>query len=136
MSDPFVGTWKLNLTSSKFDANHQPSAGTMVFELDAAGHYLLKAEGLQKNGERVAERPQRLIPDGKEHPIPELPGLTAVCTRPDPNTIHGEARRQDGSVIGGGTYTVSADGKSLTAENFGYDTQLREFKQKTVWDRQ
>jgi hypothetical protein len=34
-----------------------------------------------------------------------------------------------------GTYVVSPDGKALTATTFGYDTQLRQFKQKTVWDR-
>ena len=28
------------------------------------------------------------------------------------------------------------DGTSLTATNFGYDTQLRQFKQQTVWERQ
>jgi hypothetical protein len=30
---------------------------------------------------------------------------------------------------------VSPDGAWLTATNFGYDTQLRQFQQRTVWDR-
>jgi len=136
MQDPFVGTWKLNPEKSKFDANHRPAGGRMVFELEAAGNYLLTAEGTKPNGEKVAERPQRFILDGKEHPIPGLPGLTAVASRPDPNTIRAEARREDGSVVGGGTYVVSADGNSLTATNFGYDSQLRQFQQSTVWDRE
>ena len=38
-------------------------------------------------------------------------------------------------IFGGGTYVVSADGKSLTATNFGWDSQLRQFEQRTVWDR-
>jgi len=135
MQDPFVGTWKLNTAQSQFDANHHPSAGTMVFELDAEGHYLMKAEGAKANGEKVAERPQRFIPDGKPHPIPDFPGLVAVATRLDANTLTGEARREDGTVVGGGTFVVSADGKSLTATNFGFDSQLRQFKQSTVWDR-
>ena len=96
----------------------------------------MKAEGLKENGEKVAERPVRFILDGKEHPIPDFPGLITVQTRPDPNTIWGEARRQDGSVVGGGTMTVSPDGRSLTAENFGYGSQLRQFKQRTVWERE
>lgn len=136
MQDLFIGTWKLNPGKSEFDANHRPASGLMVFELDAEGHYLMKAEGTKENGERVAERPQRLIPDGKEHPIPDAPGLKAVANRPDHNTIQVEARREDGSVAGGGTFVVSADEKSLTATNFGYDSQLRQFKQRTVWDRQ
>lgn len=135
MQDPFVGTWQLNVEKSEFDANHRPTAGTMVFELDAQGHYLMTARGRNAKGEEVAERPMKLIPDGNEHPVPDFPGLKSVATRPDANTMTGEARREDGSVVGGGTYVVSADGKSLTATNFGWDAQLRQFKQITVWDR-
>ena len=136
MQDPFTGAWKLNPGKSDFDANHRPAAATMTFELDAEGRYLMTAEGSKGNGETVKERPTRMIPDGKPYPVPDFPGLSAVCTRPDSRTLHAEARREDGSTVGGGTYTVSADGASLTAENFGYDTQLRQFKQRTVWDRQ
>ncbi len=136
MPDPFVGTWTLNPAKCEFDPNHRPTEATMVFELDAQGHYLMKAEGKNAKGEKVAERPATFIPDGEPHPIPGLPGLTAVATRPDPNTIQGEARREDGSVVGGGTYVVSPDGKSLTATNSGIDQQLRPFTQRTVWDRQ
>jgi len=136
MQDPFVGTWKLNVEKSEFDANYSATAGTMMFELDAQGHYLLKVEGRNAKGEKVAERPARFIPDGKEHPVPDLAGLKAVATQPDPKTIQNEVRRQDGSVIGGATYVVSADGKLLTATNSGRDSQLRQFRQRTVWDRQ
>jgi hypothetical protein len=136
MQDQLIGTWKLNPQKSEFDANHRPAAGTMVFELTGEGHYLLTAEGISQKGEKVKERPARMIPDGKEHPVPDFPGLITVTTRPDPHTLTSEARREDGSVVGGGTFVVSADGKSLTATNFGYDTQLRQFKQQTVWDRQ
>ena len=136
MQDPFVGTWKLNVEKSEFDVNHRPKAGTMVVERDAEGYYLQKAEGISEKGEKVAERPLRFIPDGKEHPIPELPGLKYVASMPEPNTMTSEARREDGSIVGGMTTVVSADGASKTVTNFGYDMQLRQFKQKTVWDRQ
>jgi len=135
-SDPFVGTWKLNPEKCQFDPNHRPTNGTMVFELDAEGVYLMKAEGTTSKGEQVAERPQRFIPDGKLYPIPDFHGLFAVSSKPDSHTLIGEARREDGSVVGGGTMVVSADGQSLTATNFGYDSQLRQFKQQTVWDRE
>ena len=136
MQDAFVGTWTLNVEESEFDANHRPRAGTMVFDLDAEGYYLKKAEGINEQGEKCAERPVRFIADGKEHPVPDFPGLKYISTRPDPNTITGEARREDGSVVGGSTTVVSADGKSLTVTISGYDSQLRQFRQRTVWDRQ
>jgi hypothetical protein len=136
MQDPLIGTWKLSPEKSRFDANHRPKAGTMVFELSPEGHYLMKAEGVSENGQNVAERPVRFIPDGKDHPVPDFPGLIATANHTDPHTLIGEVRREDGTVVGGGTMVVSADGKSLTATNFGYDTQLRQFKQQTLWDRE
>ena len=85
---------------------------------------------------RRARKGRCFIPDGKPHPIPDFPGLKYVTTKPDANTMTGEATREDGSVVVGSTTVVSADGKSKTVTNFGYDSQLRQFKQKTVWDRQ
>ena len=136
MQDVIAGTWKLNTEKSRFDPNHRPTAATMVFEPDAEGGYLMKAEGLNAKGEKVTERPARLIPDSKEHPVPDFNGLTVICSRPDRHSIDSEVRREDGSVAGGGSYLVSSDGKSMTATNFGFDSQLRQFKQVTVWDRQ
>jgi hypothetical protein len=136
MQDPFIGTWTLNVGKSQFDANHRPRAGTIVLEVDHEGYYLEKAEGVNEKGEKVAERPQRYIADGQDHPIQGLPGLSYRATRVDANTLAGEAKREDGSIVGGATKTVSADGKSMTIDNFGYDSQLRQFKMRTVWDRQ
>lgn len=136
MQDPFVGTWKLNVERSQFDAHHRPQAGTLVFELDAEGYFLKTAEGINEKGEKVAERPDRFLPDGEKHPIKDFPGLSCRVTRSGPNTMTTEATREDGSVVGGGTSVIAADGRSLTVDNFGYDAQLRQFKMRTVWDRQ
>lgn len=133
--DPFVGTWTLNPQASEFSPHHQPKAGTMRFERTGDGPYLLTAEGLNGKGERVTERPQRFVPDGQPYPLPDFPGLSAVCTQPDERTLHGEVRREDGSIAGKGVYVVSPDGRSLRATTVGFDSQLREFKQVTEWKR-
>ena len=135
MDDPFVGTWTLNPTESAFDTNHKPSEATMTWELEADGAYLLVAEGVNAKGERCRERPQRLRPDGVAYPVDGLPGLASVTTRPDPNTIRAEAKREDGSLAGEGTYRVAADGRTMIASTSGFDSQLRPFTMKTVWDR-
>jgi hypothetical protein len=96
MDDPFVGTWTLNPTQS-VDANHKPAAATMTWELDEDGTYLLLAEGVDAKSKRCREKPQRLRPDGVAYPVEGLPGLTAVTTRPNPNTIRAEAKREDRS---------------------------------------
>jgi hypothetical protein len=134
-NDPFLGTWKLSPAHSRFDPNHRPREATMRFERDEAGAYLMTAEGVSERGEPVVERPQRMMPDGEPYPIAGFPGLVTVTTLPAPRTLHTEARREDGSVAGGGTMIVSEDGRALTATNFGFDSQLREFRQETVWMR-
>jgi hypothetical protein len=136
MKDPLIGSWKLNTDESRFDSNHRPSAGTVTFALSPEGHYLMTAEGITADGKECRERPVRFTPDGQGHPVPDFPGLTSITTRPDAHTLASEVRREDGSVVGGGSYVISPDGQTMTATNFGYDTQLRQFQQQTVWDRQ
>lgn len=135
MSDPFVGSWTLNPMRSAFDVNHKPRQATMRWELDGEGTYVLYAAGVDAKGSPVEEKPQRLRPDGVAYPIDGVPGLSAVTTRPNRNTIRAEAKREDGSLAGEGTYTVADDGETMTATTKGLDSQLRPFTQQTVWDR-
>ena len=135
MTDPFVGTWTLNVEQSEFDPNHRPSQATMTWQRGDAGEYVLLAEGVDQHGRPHAEKPQRLLPDGKPYPVENLPGLVAVTTRPAPHTIRAEARREDATLAGEGTYEVAADGRAMTATTRGFDSQLRPFTMRTVWDR-
>ncbi len=74
MNNPFAGTWTLNPTRSKFDANHKPAQATMTWKLDPDGVYLLLAEGVDAKGARCTEKPQRLRPDGVAYPSRACPG--------------------------------------------------------------
>ncbi len=134
-SDPFLGRWTLNISQSRFDANHRPSAATLSFELDQDGYPVMKADGLNDRGERVVERPTRFVTDAVERPLPDLPQLKATATRPNLHTLYAVAKGPDGSVVGESTMVVSPDGASLTATNSGVDAQSRTFSQTTVWDR-
>jgi hypothetical protein len=134
MQDPFVGTWTLNLEKSELDSNYVAKAGTVVFEADPEGGYLMKAEGVNQAGERVAEQPQRFILDGNERPVPHAPGVIAVARLLDPHTISGEARL-NGQIVGQATYAVSDDGRTLTATATGQGTK-GPFRTRAVFDRQ
>ena len=50
MPDPFVGMWILDAGMSESDPNHHAVAGTIVFELDPRGGYLMRAEGINAQG--------------------------------------------------------------------------------------
>ncbi len=77
-----------------------------------------------------------MTPDGRDYPVPDMPGLVAKTTVPALGTIRAECRWQDGSIVGQGTHAVSADGRSMTATTSGWDSHLRQFEVTTVWDRQ
>jgi hypothetical protein len=136
MQDPFAGTWKLNPEHSRFDPNHRPREATMRWEVTPEGHYLMTSEGRNEKGEPCAERPQTLVPDGTPRPVPDFPGLSVITTRPSPDVVSSVCRREDGSIVGEGSYVVSADGRTLTATTAGFDTQLRRFETQTVWQKQ
>jgi hypothetical protein len=135
MHDPFVGTWKLNPARSQFDPNHRPADATMRWQIEPDGGYLLLAEGLDERGQPCTEKPQKLVPDGNAYPVENLPGLTCVTSRLGTRTLRADVKRDDGSIAGEGSYTVSEDGASMTAATAGFDSQLRRFEMRTVWDR-
>lgn len=84
----------------------------------------------------MAERPQRFIPDGRPYPVADFPDLVAVTSRPDSSTLRAVVERTDGTIAGEGTYVVAADGDVLTATTVGFDSQLRRFESRTLWQRQ
>jgi hypothetical protein len=131
--DPFVGHWKLNVQRSQFDPNHRPSNGTMHWELASEG-YRTTAQGTMGDGRIVEERPTNFILDGKEHPITESPGCSAIMSRITPNTIEAESRNA-GHRVGKASYVVSEDGATLIASVSGLDMQQRNFQAILVWDR-
>ena len=134
-SDPFGGAWKLVPGKSAFDENHRPSEATMMFRADPDGHYVMTASGVNHHGKHVAERPQHFVTDGQPRPVPDLPELVVVSTRPNPNMLCAKVTRPDGSTVGESTMVVSADGRTLSATTSGVDAQLRPFTQRTAWER-
>jgi len=123
--DLFEGTWKAKHDESKWDPAYAPEQACLRFEATDEG-YLLVAYGI-KDGQAVAERPTRIIPDGRRRPIVDLngrpvpgvpPGAVAFGSQPDAYTIEAGAEA-DGQMLGRGTYTVSDDGQTLTVTTEG-----------------
>jgi hypothetical protein len=133
--DPFAGRWTLNPQGSTFDPNHRPRAGSMRIDVGRDGAIVMVAEGVNGKGEPCAERPQRLHPDGRDYPVADLPGLVVNTVRPDARTLRTECRREDGSIVGAGSFVIEEDGRSLVATTSGWDSQLRQFTQTTRWER-
>ena len=138
--DVFEGTWKSINEKSQWDPAYTPEQACLRFEATDEG-YLVVAYGI-KDGQAVAERPTRIIPDGRRRPLVDLngrpipgvpPGALAFGSRPDLHTIEGGAE-VDGQVLGKGTYMVSDDGQTLTVTTEGMGLK-GPFKTIAVFER-
>jgi hypothetical protein len=131
--NPFVGTWNASIEKSRRHANHQFQSATLTFAVTgdsvAMTHAGVNMSGQQESGTTVYKA------DGQEHPVsPQAPGVVAITRWIGTNTLESEAKR-DGRSLGRGTYTVSEDGRTLTATVAGTDAAGAPFEQVIVFDR-
>jgi hypothetical protein len=129
---PFVGSWTANLSKSERDPNHQFESATLRFEVEGntvtLTHGGVNASGQQESGVTTLEA------DGKEHPIPEAPGVVVVTRWVGSRGLETVAKKGD-QTVGRGIYEVSHDGRTLTATVSGTDARGNDFEQVIVFDR-
>jgi hypothetical protein len=126
------GTWIANLDQSRRDPNHQFHRATIRFEVVGAAVSLAYG-GVNASG-RHEQGGQMLHADGREHSLPEAPGVVAVTTL-EPRVLHTVAKK-DGAVVGRAAYAVSEDGQRMTATVSGLDAAGKSFDQVIVFDRE
>ena len=96
-TDPFVGTWKLNVAKSKFSGEQ------------------LKIEDLGQNRYKITGGigSDTITADGTDQPIHY--GRTESITKQGPN-VWKVAQKMDGKLLSTDTWTLSADGKTLAVK--------------------
>lgn len=129
----FAGTWVANIEKSRRHPNHQFKSATMqlvvVGDIVILTHGGVNAGGQEESGKVVLQA------DGKEHPVPEAPGVTVV-TRWLGSRVLQSIAKSAGAQVGEQTYEVSADGKTLTAKASGTDASGASFDQVIAFDHQ
>ena len=131
-SSPFSGTWVANIAKSKRHPNHQFQSATMEFAV--AGNTVTLKHGGGNAGGQPESGTLVLEADGKEHPVPEAPGVTVVTRWVGPRVLH-TIGKSAGAQVGEQTYEVSTNGKVLTAKVSGVDASGTRFDQTIVFDR-
>jgi hypothetical protein len=131
--DPNVGTWKLNLTKSKYTAGTAPKSATVV--VAAAG------QGIKITSDAVlADGSARKISytanyDGKDMPVMGTPDYDMVAITRNGSTITG-TRKKAGKQVQTFTTVVSADGKTRTTTTTGTDAKGQKVDNAQVYDKQ
>jgi len=118
-TDPWMGTWKVNLARSTYKPGPKPTvAGTVKME-PMAGGFKTTIDATNPQGQPTHTETVGKF-DGKDNPVTgaPTPNTTAAYKR-----INGRTFEVMGKVDGKSTVTtrvvVSADGKSLTATQTG-----------------
>jgi hypothetical protein len=135
-TDPFLGTWKLNIKKSKFIPGPPRKSETRIVVSSPTG---MKVSIKRVNGDgSVQEFEYTSNLDGKSYPIIgqgpyDADAIAANLTAP--NTIQSTLTR-NGKVVATGTSVVSSNGKVLTITTKGVDASGKPFSAFAVYDKQ
>ncbi len=132
-ADPVLGTWKLDVSKSKFSPGGELKAATRKYS-ESDGLYTLDQKLTRADGKEIANKVQ--YRDGKEQKNDSSAFVgSTVGKKIDANTWDFELKKE-GKVVGQVHRVVSKDGKTLTVHNTG--TQLSGVKgdETLVFDKQ
>lgn len=133
-TNPFIGTWTLNVAKSKYNPGPPPKSLTSTWE--AAGQGVkVTTKGVDAEGKPTASQWTANY-DGKDYPVTGQPAWDAAALkRIDAYTVE-FTRKRGGKVVQTGTYVVSKDGKTRTSTAKGINAKGEKISNVTVWEKQ
>lgn len=108
---PFTGEWTADLTRSERHPANQFRSATIVF--DVVGDEVHMTDVVIDESGREERHVNIIRVDGRERSADPTRTFSVRATWRDRHTLEAVALR-DGQTIGGATYAVSADGKTMT----------------------
>ncbi len=142
--DPILGTWKLDVSKSKFSPVWQaimktapPKEETSIIREVGTDEFELTIKGTLTDGKPLAVKAtiprQGGISKMQEGPFPE--GMTIVSTRIDPNNSYA-TYLLNGKQVFVAQNVISKDGKAMTVTTKGIDAQGKPFEQLLMFAKQ
>jgi len=135
-SDPWLGTWQLNLAKSKYSPGPPPKSQTAKIEAEGQNHKVT-VTGIDAAGKPTSGGFTRIF-DGVSHAAanPNNPLFDAASiTRVDSNTVI-ISRTKAGKLVQTVTTGVAQDGKTMTISTTGIDANGRPINDISVLDKQ
>jgi len=128
-----VGTWKLNVSKSRYRPGPPPRSLTRTYVATEHGLELTYSGADADGNPTVGKHIINL--DGKPYPEPDAPDYdTASSERLDRFTIRVK-QSKNGRVVATLTYVVSKDGTHMTLTKQGVDAGGAKFDVVAVYDR-
>ena len=111
-ADPLIGTWRLNVSSSKFNPGPPPRSQTRIYKTTSAGISVTVRTTDAQGTTTTVEFPA--IYDGKTYPV-KGPGPVDALALVRINNFQSRATlKHAGNVIASAARTISEDGRVLT----------------------
>src|SRR5215831_2138251 len=133
-TDPFIGTWKLNLAKTKYSPGPPQQSGTVTYEAVGQGYKII-VKGTDAEGKPINSQFTGNF-DGKDYPVS---GNTdqdmTTMRRIDAYKIE-FTRKKVGNVVATVTSVVSKDGKTRTVTEKGVNAKGEKFSNIVVYDKQ
>ncbi len=132
-SDPLFGTWKLNVSQSKYDPGPAPKAVTLKYEAAGPG-MKVTVDGEAPSGPMHWGYTGNF--DGKDNPVTGNPEVDVVALKRLGATTTEAIMKKGGKVTTTNTRVVSADGKTLTITVKGSNPQGKPVHNVQVFEKQ
>jgi hypothetical protein len=133
-TDPWVGTWQLNLAKSNYNRGAPPRSQSVTVQGEGQNRKITLA-GFNAAGNAFT-RVYIFIHDSQPHPVTGTPECDeAAYTRVDDNTVKFTCTK-GGQVTTTGTDALSSDGKMFTITSIGSDANGRPISNIAVFDKQ
>jgi hypothetical protein len=134
-SNPWIGTWKLNLAKSTYRTGLSPANRTTTYEMVQGrmrkASVIVSAEGTET---RVVTGPYAF--DGKPCPVTGAKDYDASSYKRINDLTYEATRTKAGKVVQTVTNVISADGKTRTVTTTGTDLNGREVNFVNVYEKQ
>jgi hypothetical protein len=135
-SDPFAGTWKINLNKSKEASDHPRLPKSEIIKVEEQENGLNVANDYVSSKGESVHFEYSVKYDGKDYPVKGSPVIdTVVMKRINPNTIDG-TEKKDGMVAFTFRSVISKDGKTRTSYLKGVDANGKPVSWTAVFDKQ
>jgi hypothetical protein len=129
-----VGTWKLNVAKSKYNAGTPAKSTTIKYEAAGAG-IKCTVDSVAANG-TVSHYTYTANYDGKDNPVVGNPNADTMSrTRVNATTTTGVSKK-GGKVTNNQTFVLSSDGKTLTITSKGTTAAGATVDTVGVYDKQ
>ena len=134
-ADAIIGTWKLNVSKSKYDPGPPPKSATVTYAATADGGYKRTGETIAADGKKTSVEYTAKY-DGKDYPVTGSDLFDSIAVKSINDHTAEASLKKGGKVVRSAKREISHDGKVMTIIMTGTNEKGEKVHYKAVYDKQ